>query len=391
MANEAATWIGTALVRGFQQAFGGEPRLFRAPGRVNLIGEHTDYNEGFVLPAALDLAVWTAVVPRVDRRVRVGSLALDATFEFDLDDPSPSPVGNWSDYVRGVAIVLTCSGHRLMGADLMIGGDLPKGAGLSASAALEVSVGYALLAASGLEIDPIALAKACYRAENDFVGARCGIMDQFISCCAVKGSVLLLDCRSLEARPIVIEPSVRLMVCDTMIRHELASSEYNLRRADCERAVTLLSGAMRGVTALRDVTPAELARHAALLPEQTFRRARHVVEENARTLRAASALEAGDVAECGRLMNSSHASLRDDFEVSCPELDVMVELALRLPGVYGSRMMGGGFGGCTINLVQAQTVEHFARTVRDGYKSATGIAPAIFCCIPGAGAGPVYP
>lgn len=381
--------MGAALLALFQQAFGRRPQLFRAPGRVNIIGEHTDYNDGFVLPAALELAVSVAIAPRPDRRLRVRSLAMDATIELDLDDLAPSPQGDWSDYVRGVAIMLERTGRRLDGADLMVDGDLPMGAGLSASAALEVSVGYALLANSGLDVDRIELAKICQRAENEFVGARCGVMDQFISCCAVEGHALLLDCRSLQARSIALDPSARLVVCDTMVRHDIASSEYNLRRADCERAVALLARELHGITALRDVTAEQLEHNAALLPDAVFRRARHVIGENARTLRAAAALEAGDLSECGRMMELSHASLRDDYEVSCPELDLMARIARGVPGVYGSRMMGGGFGGCAISLVETSAVDRFIETVRKTYEDATGTRPSIFCCFPGPGVGPV--
>ncbi len=380
--------IAAELLAPFRQLYGREPQLFRAPGRVNLIGEHTDYNEGFVLPAALDLSVFTAIAPRVDRRLRARSLMMDESVEFDLGDPAP-PRGNWSDYARGVAIFLERAGHRISGADLLIDSDLPMGAGLSASAALEVSIGYALLATSGSSVDKIELAKICQRAENEFVGVRCGIMDQYISCCAVAGSALLLDCRSLEAKPVPVDPKARLVVCDTMIRHKLTSNEYNARREDCERAVALLSLQLDGVTALRDVSIEELMRHEALLPPIIFRRARHVVGENDRTLRAAAALEAGDLAECGRLMELSHASLRDDYEASCPELDLMVEMARGLPGVYGARMMGGGFGGCTINLVEACHANAFAQAMTQAYQEATGVNPPIICCIPGPGAGPV--
>lgn len=383
--------IVTKLLAGFRQFSNVEPRLFRAPGRVNLIGEHTDYNDGFVLPAALDLSVWTAITPRADRRLRVRSLAMDAVVEFCLRDPAPSPRKDWSDYVRGVALMLERAGHALTGADILIDGDLPIGAGLSASAALEVSVGLALLEISGSSVDRIELAKICQQAENEFVGARCGIMDQFISCCAVEGSALLLDCRTLEAKPVAIDPKARLMICDTAVRHQLANSEYNVRREECERAVALLSHRLNGVAALRDVTSGDLARYAALLPETVARRARHVVTENTRTLHAAAALEAGDLAECGRMMDYSHASLRDDFEVSCSHLDLMVEIARRLPGVYGSRMTGGGFGGCTINLVEESHADVFTRTVTQGYRSATGITPSIICCVPGGGACPVNP
>ncbi|MEF3365867.1 galactokinase [Methylocystis sp. 9N] len=381
--------IATELAARFRQCFGKEPRLFRAPGRVNLIGEHTDYNDGFVLPAALDLAVFVAIAPRADRRLRLRSLVMDETAEFDLDDSAPLPRGDWSDYAHGVAVVLARAGHRLSGADLLIDADLPLGAGLSASAAFEVAVGYALLAVSGASVDKVELAKICQRAENEFVGMRCGIMDQYISCCAVAGSALLLDCRSLEAKPVAIDPSARLVVCDTMIRHRLVADEYNERRDECERAVALLSSGIDGVSALRDVSIEALMRHAEDLPEVIFRRARHVVSENARTLRAAAALESGDLATCGRMMDLSHASLRDDYEVSCPELDLLVDIAQGLPGVYGARMMGGGFGGSTINLVDADHAAAFAGSVQERYRQAKGVTPPVFDCAPGPGAGPV--
>jgi galactokinase len=380
--------ITSDLVAQFRRLFCAEPRLFRAPGRVNLIGEHTDYNEGFVMPAALDLATFVAIAPRPDRWLRVHSLAIAATAEFDLDDRRPPARRDWSDYVRGVAIMLERIGYRLSGADLMIGGDLPIGAGLSASAALEVAVGYALLNISSVSIDLIQLAKCCQRAENEFVGMRCGIMDQFISCCGIADHALLLDCQSLEARPIRIDPRAQLVICNTMIHHELASGEYNLRRQDCERAVALLSGPLGGIKALRDVTAAQLLQHAALLPEVTFRRCRHIISENMRVFGAAAALEAGNLAECGRLMNESHLSMRDDYEISCRELDLMVELAQGVAGVFGSRMTGGGFGGCTVSLVEAGAAHRFAAIVGKAYRGATGLMPPIFCCSPGLGVSP---
>ncbi|MDP3555061.1 galactokinase [Methylocystis sp.] len=377
------------LIAAFRRSFEREPRLFRAPGRINLIGEHTDYNDGFVMPAALDLSIWAAIAPRSDRRLRIGSLVMDEVVEFDLDDPNAQPRGDWTDYVRGVAIFLERAGYELNGADLVLDGNLPIGAGLSASAAFEVSAGFALLTISGAEVNRVELAKICQRAENQFVGVRCGIMDQYISCCAVEGSALLLDCRSLVSRKVAIDPDARLVICDTMVRHQLASDEYNSRREDCERAVAALSTRLDGVSALRDVTFAQLMRYADAMPELIFRRARHVVGEIDRTLRAAAALEAGDLKECGRLMYLSHESLRDDYEVSCAELDLMVEIARDLPGVYGARMMGGGFGGCTINLVEASRAEAFARAMADKYRTATGVTPPILTCVPGPGAGPV--
>lgn len=372
----------------FERRFGRAPLMFRAPGRVNLIGEHTDYNDGFVLPAALDLATYVAVAPRADRVIRVHSVNLNADFTADLDQPQ-HPVHGWSDYVVGVALELEKSGHRLKGADMMVMSVLAMGSGLSASAALEASVGYALLSVAGAQIDRLDLAKICQRAENEFVGMRCGIMDQFISCHGVEGCALLLDCRSLEARAVPIDPRARILVCNTMVHHQLAGSEYNSRRRDCETAVALLSQTIDGVRALRDVSLPELETHGARLPETILKRARHVVTENKRVLDAVAALEAGDFVETGRLMNASHESLRDDYNVSCPELDLMVELSRTAPGVYGARMTGGGFGGCTVSLVEASAAEGFAGIVGPAYEKETGLEPMIFSCYPGPGAGPV--
>jgi galactokinase len=371
----------------FRQRFGAEPGLFRAPGRVNLIGEHTDYNDGFVLPAALDLATYVAIAPRPDRLIRVHSVNLDRDCAFDLDTPQQR-AGEWSDYIRGVAVELKRSGLPLVGADVAVMSALPMGSGLSASAALEVAFGYALLSQAGASVDRLELAKICQRAENEFVGMRCGIMDQFISCHGVDGCALLLDCRSLAARPIPIDPGVRIVVCNTMVHHQLATSAFNERRQECEEAVALLSKAMNGVLALRDVSVESFEQNAPLLPERLRRRARHVVHENARVIEAAAAFEARNFHEVGRLMNASHESLRHDYEVSCPELDLMVDLARMAPGVHGARMTGGGFGGCTVSLVDAGDAERFAEIVGPAYQKATGLEPMIFSCVPGAGAGP---
>lgn len=376
------------LIAAFRQSFEREPRLFRAPGRINLIGEHVDYNDGFVMPAALDLSIWAAIAPRPDRRLRLRSLIMDDIVEFDLDDPAARPRGDWSDYIRGVAIFLQQAGYRLSGADLVFAGNLPIGAGLSASAAFEVSAGFALLTISGAEVDRVGLAKICQRAENQFVGVRCGIMDQYISCCAVAGSALLLDCRSLTSRKVAIDPKARLVLCDTKVRHQLVGDEYNARREECERAVAALSTRIAGIATLRDVTFDQLMRYADSMPELVFRRARHVVGEIDRTLRAAAALDSGDLEECGRLINLSHDSLREDYQVSCDELDLMVDIARDIPGVHGARMMGGGFGGCTINLVDGVRAEAFAQTMAEKYRMATGVTPSILTCVPGPGAGP---
>ena len=374
----------------FRKQFGGAPRVFRAPGRVNLIGEHTDYNDGFVLPAALDVATCAAIAPRSDRTLAVHSLMIDETVSFDLDEAEPKARKHWSDYVRGVAWVLEAvGGHRLTGADLMINSTVPLGAGLSSSAALEVAAGYALLSNSGLAIDLTRLALACQKAENEFVGMRCGIMDQFIACHGAEGHALLIDCRSLDHRLLPINPGVRLVISNTMVHHKHAAGEYNLRRHDCEEGVKRLSAALPGIKALRDVTLEELERHKDLLTPVIYRRCRHVVSENERTVSAADALASGDVALFGRLMNESHVSMRDDFEISCREVDQMVALNQAVDGVYGARMTGGGFGGCTISLVEAGAVEAFRQSVAKGYQAATGMEPQIFTSTAGAGVGEV--
>jgi len=373
----------------FVERFGAAPQIYRAPGRVNLIGEHTDYNDGFVLPVAIDLATYAAIALRDDRRLAVHSLAFDESVELDLDDASPAPRRHWSDYVLGVVLGLKREGLAFGGTSMMLSGDLPMGAGLSASAALEVVVGYALCDFFGRAPDRKALALLCQRAENDFVGMRCGVMDQLISCCGVSGHALLIDCRTLAARAAPLDAKARLVICNTMVGHELAASEYNKRREECERAVELLSEKLDGVRALRDVSIEALALHGAVLPQTILRRARHVVTENARTLAAAAALETGDLALFGRLMNESHASLRDDYEVSCAEADLMVDLAQKMEGVFGARMTGGGFGGSTVNLVEASAAERFMLSMTVAYREATGLSPQVFCATPSAGVGKV--
>jgi galactokinase len=364
----------------FSDLYGREPRFYRAPGRVNLIGEHTDYNDGFALPAAIGMFTWVALAPRSDHVLRVHSKNLAARVEIDLEDRAPRPLRDWSDYVRGVVVALRGAGHELRGADVLVRGDVPVGSGLSSSAALEVAVGYALLDNSGVEIDRVELARLCQRAENEFVGMRCGIMDQFIVSTGHVDHATLLDCRSLESRQVPVPDDARLVICNTMVKHALASGEYNVRRAECEAGVRELARSLPGITALRDVSMVELERFGGGLPETIFRRCRHVVGENARTVEAAAALERNDLAAFGKLMDDSHRSLRDDYEVSCEELDVMVDLARGLPGLYGARMTGGGFGGCTINLVAASRADEFAGAIADGYERSTGLVPQVYVC-----------
>ena len=364
----------------FRSLGGSEPRIYRAPGRVNLIGEHTDYNEGFVMPAAINFSTWVTVTPRDDRVIAVSSENFQETFKFDLDDTTARERGHWSDYVRGVALTLEQAGYRLKGAQLQIRGEVPIGAGLSSSASIEVATGYALLQHSRFAIERIELAKLCQRAEQNFVGMRCGIMDQFVACHGQEGRALLLDCRSLEYELLPLPEDVRLVICNTMVKHQLAGSEYNQRRSECEEGVHHLARALPDVRALRDVSLSDLESHGRELPEAVYRRCRHVISENTRVLQAKTALENRDLSEFGQLMNESHRSLRDDYEVSCAELDLMVELAREADGVYGARMTGGGFGGCTINLVKAESCTDFTDSVAREYESSTGVTPEVYVC-----------
>ena len=370
----------------FAYRFGRLPTVSRAPGRVNLIGEHTDYNDGFVMPAALEFATLTAAAPRPDRRLRVYSMIMDETREFDLDAQRPAPRNDWSDYVFGVAVMLERSGRRLPGADLIVWTDVPIGSGLSSSAAIEVSSAHALLTAAGLPFEPVEVAKICQRAENDFVGMRCGIMDQYVSCRGVAGHALLIDCRSLESRNVAVAPSLRLLVANSSVRHQHAGGEYNARREACEEGVRLLRPLLGPIKALRDVTPDQLESHRRVMPDLIYRRCRHIVAENARVLEAESALLAGDFAACGRTMNASHVSMRDDFEITCPEIDFLASLAQTIEGVYGSRMTGGGFGGCTVSLVEASAVERVSSILVDGYRIGIGLDAEVFACSPSDGA-----
>jgi galactokinase len=364
----------------FLQAYGAEARFVQAPGRVNLIGEHTDYNDGFVLPAAIQMQTTVGVARRNDGRLAVFSQNYGERFEFEVEHLPREARHHWSDYVIGVSQKLKEKGVKLPGASLLIEGNVPEGAGLSSSASLEVAVCEALLEVSGAKMEREEIARLCQRAENEFVGARCGIMDQFIAVHGRKDHALLLDCRSLEYRYQPIPEQVRLVICNTMVRHSVAGGEYNLRRKECEEAAQFFAELKPGVKALRDVSVEDFESHAGQLPEVIRKRARHVITEDARVIEAAAALECHDVARFGELMKESHASLRDDFEVSCRELDVMVELAGKIDGTYGARMTGGGFGGCTINLVQGENVDAFQARIRREYEAATGLDPDIYIC-----------
>ncbi len=376
----------SGLISLFGKKFGGEARIFRAPGRVNLIGEHTDYNDGFVLPSAIGFYTYVAAGKRPDCELIAYSDLYEEEIALSLEELSGPPRRHWSDFIRGPAAILQQAGYRLSGTNLAIHGEVPLGAGLSSSASLEVAVALALTAVAEVHPSRLELVKICQKAEHEYVGTRCGIMDQFAVSFSQEGSALFLDCRSLEYRQLPIPQGLRLVVCNSMVRHELASGEYNLRRADCESGVKLLRAHLPAATALRDVEPADLVRYRQELPEQIYRRCRHVVTENQRVFKAVAALEAADPEQFGRLMYESHASLRDDYGVSCKELDLLVAIASAVPGVFGARMTGGGFGGCTVNLVRADSVDGFQSRIANAYLKQTGINPQVYVCEPAQGA-----
>ncbi len=350
------------------------PLVVRAPGRVNLIGEHTDYNDGFVLPLAIDRAVWIALRPRADRQVQATSLDFADTALFALDAIKHTGAG-WVEFVKGVAWVLQEAGYSLHGWEGVIAGDVPVGAGLSSSAALELAVARVFATVSDLHWEPAKMARLGQRAENEWVGVRCGIMDQMISAAGRAGHALLIDCRTLHTEAVPFPPGTTVVVLDTGTRRGLVDSAYNERRGQCEAAARAF-----GVPALRDVTPERFEAESGRLDELTRRRARHVVTENQRTRQAAEAMRRGDAVELGQLMNASHESLRDDFAVSSRELDVMVECGRAYPACLGIRMTGAGFGGCAVALVRAEQAEAFTSTVAASYQAATGIAPALYVC-----------
>jgi galactokinase len=363
------------VTQAFQRLFGQPPAVVvRAPGRVNLIGEHTDYNDGFVLPMAIDHAVWIALHPRMDGQVHVHSLDLDRSVIFDLATLRHEDAG-WAEYVKGVAWALQGAGYPLAGWEGVLAGDVPRGAGLSSSAAVELATARAFQAVSGFPWDPPAMALLGQKAENQWVGMNCGIMDQMISAAGQAGHALLIDCRSLATTSVPLPSGTVVVILDTSTRRGLVDSAYNERRAQCEAAARYF-----GIPALRDVSEVRFAAEAGGLEDVAMRRARHVISENARTLAAAEAMQAGDAVELGRLMDASHVSMRDDFEISGPALDIMVACAQEEPGCYGARMTGGGFAGCAVALVEADQAEQFASSVAIRYQARAKLEPAVYVC-----------
>ncbi len=378
----------TATKEAHIQRFNMEPSVFVAPGRVNLIGEHTDYSEGFVMPAAIDFATLAAISPRGDNQISVYSQNFDEQADFDLDFLPHHPRHQWSDYPVGVLAVLREAGVESAGFNLTLSGDVPLGAGLSSSASVEVAVALAILgiSADAPRFSPAEVARLCQRAENHFVGTQSGIMDQFVSCCGAAGHALLLDCRDLTYRLAPIPDSLSIVICNTMIKHSHAGGEYNTRRAEIEAGAQIIRMHRPEVRFLRDVTVADLKRWGDEMLPEVLKRCRHVVTENLRTVAAADALEQGDLKTLGRLMAESHASYRDDFEASVREADILVELASHEPACVGARLTGGGFGGCTVNLVHATEADGFAKRLLEKYLAATGIAAEAYHCRTAAGA-----
>ena len=368
------------LSRRFEALYGAQPQIFSAPGRVNLIGEHTDYNDGFVMPSAIGFSTSVAIAPRADGKLMLRSEEFSQVFEFDARNLPLQRVGAWCDYILGVAVMLQQMGQRLSGASVLVQGEVPVGSGLSSSAALEMASALALMSLNGAQLSLPENAKLGQRAENEFIGAHVGIMDQFVSGLGKADHALLLDCRSLDFKLVPLPGNVRLVICNTMVKHEHASGEYNRRRAECEEGVRILSQWYPGVRALRDVSPEQLSSHAKDMPDLIHKRCLHVVEENQRVLQGAECLAGGDLRGFGELMRASHRSLRDLYQVSCRELDLMVEAAEGLPGYWGGRMTGGGFGGCTVNLVNAADADRFAEEISERYRQQAGAKPDVYVC-----------
>ena len=371
-----------AVKENFEKTFGRTPQLIvRAPGRVNLIGEHTDYNDGFVLPMAIDRAIWMALTPRDDGRVFLWSVEMGEAQEFDVDDEIVKGDHGWHEYVKGIAWALKEAGHSLNGFDGVMSGNVPIGSGLSSSAALEMATARAFTAISDIDWNSAEMALLGQKVENVYMGVNTGIMDQMISASGQNGHALLIDCRSLDTDAVPVPDGCKVVILDTSMRRGLVDSKYNERREQCEAAA-----AHFGVAALRDVTLAQFETRADELSDLARRRARHVISENERTVTATEAMRAGDAVLLGQLMNASHVSLRDDFEVSSAELDTMVEIAQAQPGCFGARMTGAGFGGCAVALVSNEAADAFSATVAAEYEGQTGHKAAVYVSVATTGA-----
>ncbi|MFZ0745416.1 MAG: galactokinase [Terracidiphilus sp.] len=366
--------------------FQAEPVVYSAPGRVNLIGEHTDYAEGFVMPAAIDFATLAGISPRSDGKIVLYSENFGDERAFDVSALPTEAKKHWSDYPLGVVAILAGEGHAIPGFSLSLWGDVPVGSGLSSSAAVEVATALAVTSLIGVSYPGPVLARLCQRAENEFVGANCGIMDQFISVNGAEDHALLLDCRDLSYKLAPIPPNVALVIANTMVKHSVAGGEYTTRRAEVEEACAVIARHRPEVRFLRDATMDDLKKWGCEMSPNALKRGRHVITENLRTVAAAGALIRSDFAELGRLMAEAHASYSGDFEASCMEADAMVALAQDLPGLIGARLTGGGFGGCTINLVERVEAANFAEALAARYATDIGIVPQIHICHASGGA-----
>lgn len=374
------------LLHQHAQRFGAVERVFQAPGRVNLIGEHTDYTGGLVMPAAIDFNTVAVVGQPKDGRSVIRSVDFQKEFEFDTNALPEKPKHDWTDYPAGVLWSLRQSSVVTPQFTMTLKGNVPLGAGLSSSASIEVAVAFAALALAGKSMALTDVALACKKAENGFVGAQSGIMDQYIACCGVKDHALVIDTRDLSSRAVPLPVNVRLVICNSMVKHSHAGGEYNERRAEVDEGSNALRAANPKICELRDATVADLEKARASMSENAFLRCRHIITENVRVEEAARALAAGDMRRMGQLMYEAHASYRDDFAASCPEADLLVELAAALPGVIGARLTGGGFGGCTVNLVEATHAEAFRESIHKAYLERAGIDADIYLCQAAAGA-----
>ena len=374
------------LLRQHVKRFPAAKRAFQAPGRVNLIGEHTDYTGGLVMPAAIDFNTVAVVGPAAGGRSVIHSVDFKKEFEFDASALPEPPKHDWTDYPAGVLWSLRQSGVVAPQFAMTLQGDVPLGAGLSSSASIEVAVAFAALALAGKSMSLTDVALACKKAENGFVGAQSGIMDQYIACCGVKGHALVIDTRDLSSRAVPLPANARLVICNSMVKHSHASGEYNKRRAEVDEGSHALRAANPKIHELRDATLADLEKARGSMSENAFRRCRHIITENARVEEAAEALAAGDMRRMGQLMYEAHASYRDDFAASCPEADLLVELAAAQPGIIGARLTGGGFGGCTVNLVESAYAEGFRKGIHAAYLERAGIDADIYLCQAAGGA-----
>jgi galactokinase len=368
-------------LRKYRQTFGGEPDLVAsAPGRVNLIGEHTDYNDGFVLPAAINKRMYAAVAKREDQFISIHAADYDSTIHTSVEALNSREREHWANYPKGVLDALARAGQKVAGLNLCLKGDVPQSAGLSSSAALEVATAFAAKELFHFKIDSLSVARYCQAAEHEFVGVKCGIMDQFVAVHGKKDHALFLDCRSLGFELLEFPGGVSLVICDTGVKRELAGSEYNKRREECQVGVKELSLVLPGIQALRDVKPASFLEHENLLNLTTRKRCRHVINENRRVLEAAADLRRNDLSDFGKLMYQSHLSLKNNYEVSCQELDSVVDIAASTEGVFGARMTGAGFGGSAVCLVAKESVEKLRSNLQERYPRLTGLQPKVYVC-----------